>query len=392
MAAKVQSPGFIVLGALLVLAAVGGCGDDGGASDGSGDGTSSGGSTSSESTSTSSSGSAEGTSTSDGTTSGSTSTTGASSSDSSSSGGDASSSGSTTTGADAVDVPFVVHDPSVLELTARVPEGWVLITTAADWASFTDAAVPAGISFPEQWVLFGSRGARPFPGHALSVDTLTWNGGALEIAGEQIDPGEDCETYDFIWPADTLLSFDALDGAVDEVDDQTIAAEFSCARGAGEAADCDLDTPCATGLLCAGLIRNTVLANDPGGMCLDSTYRGTFNGGAVTIPSGGAPAEVTLEVSGLTSVDMDVAILLDLDHPAPEELVISLRNPDGNEVSVGDEQSTPLHPGGVPIVPTGFSGDESVNGTWTLIVRDAVDNANSGSVQGWDLEIMSRFD
>ena len=48
--------------------------------------------------------------------------------------------------------------------------------------------------------------------------------------------------------------------------------------------------------------------------------------------------------------------------------------------------------GGVPIVPNGFSGDESVNGTWTLTVRDAVDNDNNGSVQSWNVEIMSRFD
>ena len=40
----------------------------------------------------------------------------------------------------------------------------------------------------------------------------------------------------------------------------------------------------------------------------------------------------------------------------------------------------------------GFSSDESVNGTWTLRVRDTVDNGNNGTVQGWTLEIMSRFD
>lgn len=297
-----------------------------------------------------------------------------------------------TTGARAIDVPFVEHDPSVLALTARVAPGWVLVTTADEWAALTEAPAPQGVTFPDQWVLFGSRGPQRFPGHALSVDALTWQGDTLRADGEQIDPAEDCDTYDFIWPADALVSFDALDGTVDEIEDQTTDTEASCAAGAGDSMSCDLDTPCATGLLCAGIIRSTVLAGNPGGLCLDSSYRGTFAGPAVAIPGGGATAEISLNVAGLTTVDMDVTVLLDLDHPAPEELVISLRNPDGNEVSVANLQTSPIHPGGVPVVPLGFSGDESVNGTWTLIVRDTVDNANTGSVDGWDLEIMSRFD
>ena len=393
-ARSIYSPsGALLLGALLCLATTTGCGDDGsptlGGTDGSGTTTGGPSSTGAPSLTT-------GTASAEGTTTdaiGSTST-GESSSGSTDSTGteDGSSSAGDTTGASAVDVPFTVLDPSVLELTVRVPTAWVVVSSAAQWASLTDAPVPAGVTFPTQWVLFGSRGPLPYPGHALAVDTLSWQGDTLTVAGDSVDPADDCETYDFIWPADTLLSFDALDGRVAEIDDQTAALEASCAAGAANSMDCDLDSPCATGLLCAGIIRNTVLANDPGGLCLDTANRGTFSGAAVQIPAGGATAEITQEVSGLTTVDMDVTILLDLDHPAPQELVITLRNPDGNEVSVANLQSTELHPGGVPIVPTGFSGDESVNGTWAIIVRDTVDNDNSGSLQGWELEIMSRLD
>ncbi len=391
----------LLLGALLCVATVTGCDDgntgSGGAGGSSGTTTGGGASTSGSTSATAETASAEaGTSTSDATSSTSmvdTSTSGATTGSSTAGTDDASTSSTgDTTGSAAVDVPFTVHDPSALELTARVPLGWVVITSAAQWAAFTDAPVPDGIIFPDQWVLFGSRGPQPFPGHALGVDTLTWQGGTLSVDGSQVEPAEDCDTYDFIWPADTLVSFDALAGMVEDVDDQTVVAEVSCAGGAGESMDCDLDTPCATGLLCAGIVRSTVLANSPGGLCLDSSYRGTFSGAAVTIPSGGATVEVSMNVTGLTSVDMDVTVLLDLDHPAPQELVIELRNPDGNEVSVANLQTGELHPGGVPIVPSGFSGDESVNGAWTLIARDTVDNANNGSVQGWQLEIMSRFD
>lgn len=410
-AAQVRSDRFqsgaLLLGTLLCLGTATGCGDDGSpglsgsgessGTTGSGSGTTGSGSgttttgTASGDTTTGTTNPTESSSTGEPTTSstdtsGTTDTTGT---ESSSSTGDTT---GDTTGASVVDVPFTVLDPSALELTARVPVGWVLVTTAAQWATFTDAPVPAGVTFPTQSVLFGSRGPQVYPGHALVVDTLSWQGDTLSIAGDSVEPADDCDTYEFIWPADTLLAFDALDGKVEDIDDQTTALEAACAGGAASTMACDLDSPCATGLLCAGIIRSTVLANSPGGLCLDVANRGTFSGPAVTIPTDGAVAEISMEVAGLTTVDMDVTILLDLNHPAPEELVISLRNPDGNEVSVANLQSTELHPGGVPIVPTGFSGDESVNGTWTLIVQDTVDNANNGSVDGWDVEIMSRLD
>lgn len=388
----------LLLTGLFGFATASGCGDstsESGAAEGSSSGDSS--STTGPGSTTLATDSAESSTTAETTVSagsttedGSTSTGSTAGSSSGSSSGSADTTG--TTGARAIDVPFVEHDPSVLALTTRVAPGWVLVTTADEWSALTEAPAPDGVTFPDQWVLFGSRGPQRFPGHALSVDTLTWQGDTLRVDGEQVDPAEDCETYDFIWPADTLVSFDALDGTVEDIADQTTETEASCAAGASDSMSCDLDTPCATGLLCAGIIRSTVLAGNPGGLCLDSSYRGTFTGPAVAIPGGGATAEISLNVAGLTTVDMDVTVLLDLDHPAPEELVISLRNPDGNEVSVANLQSSPIHPGGVPVVPLGFSGDESVNGAWTLIVQDTVDNANTGSVDGWDLEIMSRFD
>ena len=385
----------------LLLSTVGfvsGCDDDGSTTSAGADGTdgsttSSSEPTTGESTSgTSGGGSAEGT-----TTQGESST----GSDSSSSTGGAGSTGSTsgdtsgtddTTGASAVDVPFVEHDPNLLGLPARVAEGWVVVTSAEAWAELTQAPPPAGVTFPEQWVLFGSRGPLRYPGHQLAVEALTWQGGALAVDGQRIDPADDCETFDFIWPADTLVSFDALDGEVQEVVDDTASAEWACPAKGEEVFECDLETPCAVGSLCAGIVRSTVLAGNPLGFCGDASFRGTFTGGGAMIPSDGAAIELSLNVAGLATVDMDVAVLVDLDHPAHEELVIELRNPDGNQVMVADEQSAPLHPGGVPIVPTGFSGDESVNGAWTLVVTDVVDNANTGSVLGWDLEIMSRLD
>ncbi len=337
------------------------------------------------------------TSSTDPTTSGST-TTGGSTSDSTDSTGidDTTGSGSSSDGAStgmaAFDVPFAVLDPSVLSLTARVQPGWMLVTSLAQWQALTNAPVPMGVDFSLQSLVYGSHGPQPFPGHAIDAATLTWDGGIITVQGDAVEPDNDCETYQFTWPADTLLVIDVLDVGVDSIDDQTMPLPTSCAMGAGQSMNCNLSTPCATGLLCAGLIRSTVLAGNPGGLCLPSTNAGVFTGGAVVIPSNGSMVETSQVVGGLTTVDMDVVIWVELDHPAPQELVIELRNPSGNQVSVANLQSSPLHPGGVGIVPTGFSGDESVNGTWFLVVTDAVVNGNNGGVLSWELEIMSRLD
>jgi hypothetical protein len=320
------------------------------------------------------------------------STDGSSTSSSTDPGSSGSSSEDGTTGPAAFDVPFVVLDPTVLPLTTRVQPGWMLITSEAEWAAQTGAPVPTGVSLPQQWLVYGSRGPQPFPGHDLQPSALTWDGGTLVVDGAAGEPAVDCETYQFTWPADTLLVIDALEVEVSAFDDQTVPQPRSCAMGAGDSGSCDLETPCATGLLCAGLIRSTVLANAPWGLCLPSTFAGVFTGGGLAIPGDGTPAETSQLVSGLTSVDMDVVIWVELDHPAPQELVIELRNPSGNQVPVASLQRSPLHPGGVGIVPTGFSGDESVNGTWWLVVRDELVNANDGGVISWELEIMSRFD
>ncbi len=298
----------------------------------------------------------------------------------------------TTTGAAAFDVPFMVLDPYPLPLGFRVQPGWTVITTAAEWDAEVGGPVPEGVSFPEQWIVYGSRGPLAFAGHELEVTALTWDGGQLVVDGSAVSPGADCETYQFTWPADTLLVIDALRVEIDGFDDQTAPEVSTCAMGAGDSGSCDLDTPCATGLLCAGLIRSTVLANSPGGLCLPQEYAGVFTGGPVAIPGDGTPVEASLPVAGLTTVDMDVVVWVELDHPDPSELLIELRNPDGNQVQVASLPAAPLHPGGVGIVPVGFSGDESVNGTWWLVVTDTVANEVDGGVISWELEIMSRFD
>lgn len=384
------------LAIIITLAmAIGACGDDAAAVGGASSGTNSSGATVGSSGSTRGSatgGSATGEPSTGGSTDTSGGTTGTGAATTSSGATGDTSTGDATTGSNSVDVPFTVLDPAGLPLEVRVNAGWTAVTTEAQWDALTGVAVPAGVSFPQQWLLVGSRGPQPFPGSRMDVSELSWDGGTLAVAGSAVDPAADCETFTFTWPADTLLVIDALDGEVAVFDDQSAAVTASCAAGGGAFADCDLDSPCATGLLCGGLIRTTVLINMPGGLCLSASNAGVFAGGGFMIAGGGATSEGIIDANGLATVDMDVVVWVELDHPAPQELVIELLNPDGNQVPVANLQTSALHPGGVGIVPTGFSGDESVNGVWSLVVTDTVDNANTGAVTSWSLEIMSRLD
>lgn len=153
---------------------------------------------------------------------------------------------------------------------------------------------------------------------------------------------------------------------------------------------CTIDTGCALaeGMMCAGLSRSDT------GMCLPAWMRRSFSGPptAFEIPDGDAAGiDHPIDVSGLATVDMDVEIDLVIRHPDPSQLRITLTNPDGNEVSVFDGT------GGEPFYTRirgpllGLSGDESVNGTWTLHMVDTT-AGDAGEVEEVALMIGSRWD
>jgi hypothetical protein len=141
----------------------------------------------------------------------------------------------------------------------------------------------------------------------------------------------------------------ALAAAINDGD--LYGCTFFASRGDAQVGDsCGADDDCAGGLICAGATRGA-------GLCQPASMRGTFADPAhAAIPDGGALAR-TVAVSGLATVDTDVEVRLELDHPRPADLRITLTNPAGTEVVVN---------GDGPV--RGFSGDESVNGAWTLRV------------------------
>ncbi len=162
--------------------------------------------------------------------------------------------------------------------------------------------------------------------------------------------------------------------------------------GFGEQTDCSPSDPCdiGQGLICAGLTRGDE------GQCFPAWMRGNFGEafaedvGGPAIPDGDAQGvSRTLVVNGLATVDMDVELDMFVLHPDATQLRVTLTNPAGNEVVVFDGEASEIFWRRHPVI--GFSGDEMVNGPWTLRVIDDV-AGDAGTIDHWTLHLGSRFD
>jgi hypothetical protein len=157
--------------------------------------------------------------------------------------------------------------------------------------------------------------------------------------------------------------------------------------GAGE--PCSLSTSCGTdtGLVCSGLTRSP-----QNGLCQPAWMQNTFftaPGTALTLAPGGGALVVPVEVRGLATVDMDVWLHLLVTPQTGTGMTITLTNPAGAVVTVlegrvGPDQLWLQSP------VQGFSGDETVNGTWTLSITDQ--NGVGLTVDALSLTLGSRWD
>ncbi len=120
--------------------------------------------------------------------------------------------------------------------------------------------------------------------------------------------------------------------------------------------------------------------------------RGSFADASSTALADNATTARTVNVRGLATVDTDVTIKLAIDHPKPAQLRITLANPGGTEAVVFQGNATTTGTSLVLNQPViGFSGDESVNGQWTLRVTDMA-TGSVGTLRGWTLGVTSRWD
>ncbi len=162
---------------------------------------------------------------------------------------------------------------------------------------------------------------------------------------------------------------------------------------AGDGQACRATQPCpGTQLVCAGLTRGDA------GLCLPAWLRRSFDDvGPFPIPDAPAAGLTRhLTAYGLATVDMDVELRATIAHPRARDLRVTLENPAGTQVVVFDGAGADPGVDGDPYLELdgpviGFSGDESVNGTWTLRVVDR-QGGQAGSLASWHLGLTSRWD
>lgn len=164
-----------------------------------------------------------------------------------------------------------------------------------------------------------------------------------------------------------------------------------------QAAEPALDSSCTYEQGCpAGSGLQCQLAREPGdeGICRPAWMTGHFstNPGNAVIPDNSADGvAVPLVAYGLATVDVDIRIDLLISHPHISDLLVQLENAAGTRVTLFDHAS-----GGPELylrnaLVSGFSGDESVNGTWRLIVSDT-QSGSTGTIGEFGLTITSRWD
>lgn len=269
-----------------------------------------------------------------------------------------------------------------------------ILNTQDDYAAYFDGQPPADLA--SEWLVFAHPGRTPIGTRHSLVGVDIDGACSLSVSYATASLADNCETFTtYTRPAPLVARTPVgFDPPTEPTLVQAPGLPFDCARqGVGEFESCTEETWCAPGLICAGITRASP------GMCMDATLRGVFASPDLDLEfSKGEPLMATIEATGLATVDMDVIINLVVDHPDPSALTITLTNPSANEVMVWDQEPSPFdavwypEPGSLRLsrVPVGFSGDESVNGTWILTITSASDTP--GALVSWELEIMSRYD
>ena len=120
-----------------------------------------------------------------------------------------------------------------------------------------------------------------------------------------------------------------------------------------------------------------------------------FGDPLLVLPDGGMALDA-IELAAVGEV-VSVAVRLELAHPAPATLEVTLESPSRTEVL--------LHERGTEVAPSGWAGEGFVSaeplaalqgepgaGAWTLWVEDHEQDAAAGVLRGWALEVRVRSD
>lgn len=120
---------------------------------------------------------------------------------------------------------------------------------------------------------------------------------------------------------------------------------------------------------------------------LDTSDFFPFLGTATSIPDGGAAASASVNVSGFSGGVAGLEVWVEIDHPDPQQLQVTLTGPDGTTVVLHDRTGQHEHPinaiygkTDVPAQSLGAFQGRPPNGVWTLTVADQV--KDTPSLQG----------
>ncbi|MGE5276280.1 MAG: S8 family serine peptidase [Acidobacteriota bacterium] len=112
-----------------------------------------------------------------------------------------------------------------------------------------------------------------------------------------------------------------------------------------------------------------------------------FLGTTVSIPDGSGSASASVNVSGFSGGVAGLEVSVEIDHPDPQQLRVTLTGPDGTTVVLHDRTGQHEHPinaiygkTDVPAQSLGAFQGRPPNGVWTLTVEDEV--RDTPSLQG----------
>lgn len=105
----------------------------------------------------------------------------------------------------------------------------------------------------------------------------------------------------------------------------------------------------------------------------------SYAGPALSIPDGTVAVTATATLSGFTGSLATVQVWVEIDHPEPAQLRLTLIGPDGTSVILQDQAGPSGHPinsiygkTAASQQPLSLFGGKQANGTWTLRVEDKV--------------------
>ena len=118
-----------------------------------------------------------------------------------------------------------------------------------------------------------------------------------------------------------------------------------------------------------------------------------FLGAAPSIPDGSGSASASVTVAGFSGGVAGVDVWVEIDHPDPEQLRVTLTGPDGTTVLLHDRTGQPEHPinaiygkTDVPAQSLGAFQGHQPNGVWTLTVKDEVGGV-AGRIRNFGVEL-----